>query len=63
MALMFIDFPTGRGSQPYALLQICEDQGHSQVNWNNSNLVSNIKYNGRVYLRMLSNVFLHGPPM
>ena len=28
MALIFTDFPTGSGSQPWALLEICEYQSH-----------------------------------
>ena len=69
MALIFTNFPTGRGSQPCALLKSVDIQSHPQVFWENSNIVLLsliediiLRYYFGVncigYLDMLQNIFL-----
>ena len=72
--LIFTDFPSGSGSQPCALLEICEYQGLPWFNWKFSNIAwlslilkINIKYYFCVrcidYLCMLQNKCSHRPPL
>ena len=75
MALVFTDFPTGSGSEPCALSEICEHQGYPYVNWKTSNIswlcLINMRYNCSVifrnkcipYLVLPPNIFSHGLPL
>ena len=38
MALIFTDLPTGSGSAPCAVLEICKYQRHPSVHWESSNI-------------------------